>query len=195
MEIENRKPVVIILAAGLSTRFRASGPDINKLDAPLGAMRVRDHVLASVQASGLPWHVVDLEQTAHLAEPGMGWSIACGVAATPDAAGWLILPSDLPLIKSKTLQNVAFALEQNQVVVPVYLGHAGHPVGFSRDCREALLLLQGDQGARSVVRAHQSLRLMVDDPGCVLDVDTWEALKLAQTLIEEKLRTSPSVPR
>jgi molybdenum cofactor cytidylyltransferase len=191
MEIENRKPVVIILAAGLSTRFRASGPDINKLDAPLGAMRVRDHVLAS----GLPWHMVDLEKTAHLAEPGMGWSIACGVAATPDAAGWLILPSDLPLIKSKTLQDVAFALEQNKVVVPVYLGHAGHPIGFSRDCREALLLLQGDQGARSVVRAHQSLRLMVDDPGCVLDVDTWGALKLAQTLIDEQLTTTPSVPR
>jgi molybdenum cofactor cytidylyltransferase len=138
--------------------------------------------------------MVDLEKTAHLAEPGMGWSIACGVAATSDAAGWLILPSDLPLIKSKTLQDVAFALEQNQVVLPVYLGHAGHPVGFSRDCREALLSLQGDRGARSVASSRQSLRLMVDDPGCVLDVDTWDALKFAQTLIDEKRKTSPSVP-
>lgn len=186
MQVKKRKPVVIVLAAGLSTRFRASGRDMDKLDAPLGAMRVRDHVVASVQASGLPWHVVDLEQTAHLAKSGMGWSIACGVAATPDAAGWLILPSDLPLIKSKTLQDVALALEQNQVVVPVYLGQAGHPVGFSRDCREALLSLQGDQGARSVVRAHQSLRLMVNDAGCVLDVDTWDALKHVQALIDAK---------
>ena len=193
MQIKKRKPVVIVLAAGRSTRFRASGPDMDKLDAPLGGMRVRDHVLASVQASGLPWHVVDLEQTAHLAKSGMGWSIACGVAATPNAEGWLILPSDLPLIKSKTLQEVALALEKNQVVLPIYLGLAGHPVGFSRDCREALLSLQGDQGARSVVRAHQSLRLVVDDPGFVLDVDTWDALKLAQTWIDEKLTTTPSI--
>jgi molybdenum cofactor cytidylyltransferase len=183
--MKSHQPVVIVLAAGRGTRFRASGPDMDKLDAPLGAIRVRDHVLASVQDSGLPWHVVGLEQTAHIAEPGMGWSIACGVAATPGAAGWLILPSDLPLIRSQTLRDVAWALEKNQVVVPVYGGRAGHPVGFNPDCREALLSLQGDQGARSVVRSRQSLQLMVDDPGCVLDVDTWDALKLAQALIEQ----------
>lgn len=187
--MKNSNPVVIILASGRGARFSASGLDMNKLDAPLGAMRIRDHVLASVQASGLAWHIVDLEQTAHLAEQGMGWSIACGVEATRDAAGWLILPSDLPLIKSKTLQDVAYALKENQIVVPVYRGLVGHPVGFSSDCREALLSLQGDQGARSLIRARQSLRLKVNDPGCVLDVDTWSSLQYVQTIFDQQMQS------
>ena len=181
----HRKPVVIVLAAGLGTRFRASGADMDKLDAPLSGQRVLDHVLANVQASGLPWHVVDRDQTAHLADPGMGWSIACGVAATRDAAGWLILPADLPLVRGETLLEVAAALQENDVVVPSYRGTRGHPVGFSAACRDALLALQGDEGARSIVNTRQALRLAVNDPGCVLDVDTWEALQAAQAAFEQ----------
>ena len=39
--------------------------------APLGSKRVRDHVVAAAQASGLPWHVVEREHTTHLAAQGM----------------------------------------------------------------------------------------------------------------------------
>ena len=181
---DQRRPVVIVLAAGLGTRFRASGADMDKLDAPLSGRRVLDHVLASVQASGLQWHVVDRDQTAHIAEPGMGWSIACGVAATLDAAGWLILPGDLPLVRIETLLRVATALQQHEVVVPVYQGVRGHPVGFDATCREALRSLQGDDGARSIVKARQAFRLAVSDPGCVLDVDTRDALQAVQARLD-----------
>lgn len=181
----HRGPVVIVLAAGLGTRFRASGPGVDKLEALLGGQRVLDHVQASVQASGLAWHVVDRQQTAHLAEPGMGWSIACGVAATRDAAGWLILPADLPLLRSETLLEVAAALSKSDVVVPLYRGTRGHPVGFSAACRDALLALQGDEGARSIVHNRRALQLAVNDPGCVLDVDTWDALQVAQAMLDK----------
>ena len=83
---------VIVLAAGKGERFKASGASDDKLNALLGGQRVRDHVLSAVHASGLPFHVVEREHTAHLNAPGMGDSIACGVAATPDASGWLIRP-------------------------------------------------------------------------------------------------------
>ena len=159
---------------------------MDKLDAPLCGRRVLDHVLASVRASGLPWHVVDREQTAHRVEPGMGWSIACGVAATRDAAGWLILPGDLPLVRHETLLEVAAALRQHEVVVPVYQGVRGHPVGFDAACREALRSLQGDEGARSIVKTRQALRLAVSDPGCVLDVDTWDALQAVQARLDAR---------
>lgn len=175
-------PVVIVLAAGLGERFRQTGGAHDKLLAPLGPRRVRDHVLAAVQASGLPWHVVEREHTTHLSAQGMGTSIATGVAATPDATGWLILPADLPLVQPDALRRVAEALSHHTVVVPRVQGQRGHPVGFGAVCREALLALSGDQGAKSVMQNHAPWTLELDDIGCILDVDTPEALAEAERL-------------
>jgi molybdenum cofactor cytidylyltransferase len=177
-------PVVIVLAAGRGERFRAAGRGIDKLDALLSGQRLRDHVLASVRASGLAWHVVERDHTAHLAAPGMGSSIASGVAATRTASGWLILPADLPLVRPDTLLEVAAALQEHDVVVPFYQGRRGHPVGFSLACRTALLSLQGDAGARTIVASWPSFyRLALNDPGCVLDVDTVDDLLAVQALL------------
>jgi molybdenum cofactor cytidylyltransferase len=177
-----RQPVVVILAAGLGERFRQAGGTHDKLMAPLGSKRVRDHVVAAAQASGLPWHVVEREHTAHLAAQGMGASIATGVAATADAAGWLILPADLPLIQPASLRRVAEALAHHTVVAPWVQGQRGHPVGFGTACREALLALSGDQGAKSVMQHHAPWPLALDDIGCILDVDTPQALAEAERL-------------
>ena len=178
---------VIVLAAGKGERFKASGASDDKLNALLGGQRVRDHVLSAVHASGLPFHVVEREHTAHLNAPGMGDSIACGVAATPDASGWLIMPADLPLIQASTLRAVAIALQQHAVVVPRYQGQQGHPVGFDAPCGEALRQLTGDHGARSVLAQYAVARLDVTDEGCVLDVDTVDALALAQARMNKPL--------
>ena len=178
-------PTVIVLAAGLGQRFKASGGIQDKLEADLNGQRVRDHVLASVRASGLPWHVVERSDTVHLNHPGMGDSIACGVAATPKAQGWLILPAALPLIQPSTLVCVAQAVQHHAVVVPFYQGQRGHPVGFACACREALMGLTGDEGARSVVARQGFFRLEVLDPGCVLDVDTVDALAQARDVLAQ----------
>lgn len=175
-------PVVVILAAGLGERFRQAGGVHDKLLAPLGSQRVRDHVIAAAQASGLAWHVVEREHTTHLAAQGMGASIATGVAATANAAGWLILPADLPLVQPESLRRVAEALAYHTVVAPWVQGQRGHPVGFGAGCREALLTLSGDQGAKSVMQQHVAWRLELDDIGCVLDVDTPQALAEAERL-------------
>jgi molybdenum cofactor cytidylyltransferase len=184
------KPTVIVLAAGNGERFKASGATHDKLLAPLCGQPVRAHVLAAVHASGLPWHVVERAHTAHLVNPGMGDSIACGVAATPHAHGWLILPADLPLIQASTLLAVAQSLHTHTVVVPLYQGRQGHPVGFAASCRSELRQLHGDHGARSVVAHNDVFRLEVQDEGCVLDVDTVAALAMAQARIQKNSRSS-----
>ena len=177
-------PVVIVLAAGLGTRFRDAGGNHDKLLAPLttaaGTHAVREHVIRAARASGLPWHVVEREHTRHLPEPGMGWSIATGVAATAGAPGWLILPADLPLVRPETLWQVACALRTHEVVWPTVRGQRGHPVGFSAACAADLLALHGDRGARQAIERHAAFALELDDLGCILDVDTPEALALAQ---------------
>ena len=173
-------PTVLILAAGRSARFRAASGGVDKLEADLGGRRVRDWVLAAVQSSGLPWHVVERSHTTHRSQPGMGDSIACGVEATAQAQGWLVLPADLPLVQASTLLQVAQALSGHPVVVPTWQGERGHPVGFAAACRDELLALSGDSGARAVVQRHGAHLLPVDDAGCVLDVDTPDALEVAR---------------
>lgn len=184
--VNTNTPVVLILAAGRGERFRAAGGQSDKLDAALttasGTRSVLAHVIAAAQASGLPWHVVRAADTAHHAEQGMGTSIATGVAATPEAPGWLVLPGDLPLVQPQSLRAVAEALSKHTVVLPLVQGQRGHPVGFGRACREALLALRGEQGARSVLQAHRPHTLVLDDVGCTLDVDTPALLQQAQTL-------------
>ncbi|MBU1359268.1 MAG: NTP transferase domain-containing protein, partial [Gammaproteobacteria bacterium] len=93
-----RLPTVIVLASGRGERFRAAGGVGSKLKALLAGRTVLEHTLASARASGLDWH---LEDAGH---PGMGDSIAAAVRATAGAAGWLILPGDLPLVQPSTLR-------------------------------------------------------------------------------------------
>lgn len=172
-----QQPTVLVLASGRGERFAASGGTVHKLQALLAGKTVLEHTLDAVRASGLPWH---LEDASH---PGMGDSIAAAVRATQDATGWLILPADLPLIQAATLLQVAAALQTHDVVVPVYQGSRGHPVGFGAACGPALLALKGNQGAAPVVRAHAAIELIVDDIGCVTDIDTLEDLARAQVLV------------
>jgi molybdenum cofactor cytidylyltransferase len=182
---------VIVLAAGKGERFKAAGGTQHKLDALLQGLSVRERVMEAVQASGLPWHMVLPEHTQHVHNPGMADSIACGVAATRNADGWLILPADLPLIQPATLQFMAKALHDAtqqvmpcDVVVPMYQQQRGHPVGFSKACLQDLLQLTGDKGAASVVAKHNSLQVPVDDVGCVTDVDTPALLEAAHQLLQ-----------
>lgn len=195
-----KQPVVLVLAAGRGSRFVG---DTHKLLAPWGAMTVLESTLAAVEASGLPWRVVlsaglkaqvEAERIplprgrvvqAPLVPVGMGHSIAAGVAATPEADGWLVLPADLPAIQATTLKAVADALRAQAgspvrgpvAVVPVWttpVGKkiAGHPVGFPVDASKALLALSGDSGGRQVLAGLNSVDVLVDDPGIVTDIDT-----------------------
>lgn len=163
--------VVLVLASGRGERFVASGGAGSKLQAMLAGKTVLEHTLESVRASGLAWHV---EQAGHA---GMGDSIAAAVRANADAGGWLVLPGDLPLVRADSLQRVAEALQQSAVVVPMYKGDRGHPVGFrAGECGAALQALQGAEGAAALVRQWAAAGLVtqldLDDPGIVIDIDT-----------------------
>jgi molybdenum cofactor cytidylyltransferase len=97
------------------------------------------------------------------------------VAAELDADGWVIALGDMPHVRPDTIRAVVEALEQGApLVVPVFAGQRGHPVGFGRGFRDELVRLTGDAGARVVLMSHASAvhQLEVDDPGVVQDMDT-----------------------
>ncbi len=158
----------------------ASGGQTHKLKALLSGKPVLQHVIDAVTASGLPFHVEDQ------GHPGMGDSIAAAVRATPDAHGWLILPGDLPLIQPVTLLLLAEKLARFEVVIPVCSGQRGHPVGFSRICREQLMLLKGNQGAALVIHSHVAIEIELEDIGAITDIDTVADLARAQTLLDSR---------
>ena len=175
-------PVVIVLAAGRGERFAASGGMVHKLQALLNGKAVIDHTLAAVKASGLAFHVV----TSDPSRPGMGDSIAAGVRATSHASCWLILPADLPLIRSDTLRAIAFAAP-SAVTVPCYQGRRGHPVRFGSECAKELLDFKGNQGAAQLIRAQAATdsvaTIEVDDAGVVSDIDTLADLQRLEALL------------
>jgi molybdenum cofactor cytidylyltransferase len=173
-------PVVLVLASGRGERFVASGGSGSKLRAQLAGRPVLEWTLDAVKASGLPWH---LEDAGH---EGMGDSIAAAVRATQEASGWLVLPGDLPLIHPQSLRAVAAALASHAVVLPRHRGQRGHPVGFDASCRDALLILQGPQGAQQIARAQaaagRAIEVDLDDAGIVTDIDTLQDLQAAEQL-------------
>jgi len=186
--------VGILLAAGLSVRFGGA-----KLLAPLPAeshgvaagtplgvaacrhlvaavtsvvavVRPRDPVLAR-QLRGAGARVVECQR----ASEGMGASLACGVAAAPEAEGWVVALADMPWLAPATIVSVADALVTGaDLAAPIIAGRRAHPVGFSRRHFAALVALTGDSGAKTLVASNRkSMRLLAtDDEGARRDVDT-----------------------
>ena len=180
-------PIVgILLAAGSGSRF-GSDKLLHPLadGTPMGlaaARRLRpvcDRVLAVVRPDSdvLPeWLAAEGFELiiSAASRQGMGHSLAAGVRAAPDAAGWLIALADMPFIAAASYDRVATALRYGgSIVVPEYQGRRGHPVGFARQWGKPLSTLTGDEGARRIVTAFPDavVRCDVDDPGIVRDVD------------------------
>jgi molybdenum cofactor cytidylyltransferase len=176
----------ILLAAGFSRRFGS-----NKLLQPLAdgtplalaaACRLRlavPEILAVVNAdaaelarlfeqNGVPVTVCPY------AEAGMGASLAWAVSKTAHASAWIIALADMPLIQPATIAQVAAVLDDPAaIVVPVFQGQRGHPVGFGCAYFEDLVQLNGDRGAQTLLRTHAKRvqRLVCHDPGIVMDID------------------------
>ena len=93
----------------------------------------------------------------------------------PLAQGALIALADMPWVSSSTVARIATALRNGAVLAaPTYRGTRGHPVAIAARYFAAAQTLSGDQGARSLLAAHETeLDLIpVDDPGVLRDVDT-----------------------
>ena len=109
------------------------------------------------------------------AEEGMSHSIACGVAATSDADGWIIALADMPFVSAQTFRTVVRGLEQRALITaPSFNGRRGHPVGFGRQLYKELIALDGDLGARNVLERHANeVKLFeCNDDGIRRDIDT-----------------------
>lgn len=182
----DRAIVGILLAAGSSQRFGADKlmhtlPDgepiavsaakslIAALPRSLAVVRSGDGELAAaLRAAGF-----DIAVHAD-AQRGIGSSIAAGVKASADAQGWVIALADMPWIEIATIQQVRQALLAGApLAAPSCSGRRGHPVGFASHWLAQLSSLDGDSGARELLKEHRSDLSVIEtgDAGVLRDVD------------------------
>lgn len=182
---------ILMLAAGASTRMRGE----DKLLRRIGGEALLHRQTGRALATGHPVFVtLPYPQHPRCAEIGtaipvfvpdaacgMAHSIRAGVAAVPDSHAVLLAPADMP-----DIQTGHFMLFINQFQSSAHPtlhrasnadGTPGHPVLFPPDCRDALLTLTGDDGARSVVKANEHRLRTIALPGdaAITDLDTPEA--------------------
>lgn len=183
--------VGILLAAGFSRRFGEHDKLLHKLNNGLtvaeasaqALLQALPHSVAVVREENLAlqnmlaaigYHVaLSKHQNAEMAD-----NLKLGVLAAhskfPQASGLVITLADMPFIQPHTITKIANQLATAAIVQPVFNGKPGHPVGFSPRFKNELLAIQGDQGAREILRAHQNeiMLLACDDEGILRDIDT-----------------------
>jgi molybdenum cofactor cytidylyltransferase len=110
-------------------------------------------------------------------ELGQLSSMLVGVAfaEAKEAAGILVLPVDMPLIRPETVRTAlgAFAAGGEPVLRATHQGRHGHPVIFAATLFPALRRADPKVGARALLHQDPSRvrNLEVDDPGVLRDFD------------------------
>jgi molybdenum cofactor cytidylyltransferase len=110
---------------------------------------------------------------------GQSTSVRAGLAALPGNIGAAIFHLvDMPRVTSATLDRLIarHAVTLAPVVWPEYEGRRGNPVLFDRAAFPELRELTGDVGGKPVLKAYErrgaAERLVVDEQGVLLDIDT-----------------------
>jgi molybdenum cofactor cytidylyltransferase len=126
---------------------------------------------------------VDLDHVNVVANPDWGQGIASTIRAgiralldlDPDASAAMLLVCDQPRITADHLRRLIEAHEQTgeaRIVASRYAGATGIPAIFPASQFRKLLALEGDTGARYLVRNTECTVVEVEFSGGDLDIDT-----------------------
>lgn len=189
--------VALILAAGRSSRMGAQHKLLEDLHGKSVIRHVVDHVRASGFSSEFMVTGYRAQEVSEAAGPietrynpdyasGMASSLKCGLAALPDACeGAVIILGDMPFIRPVHFKAIIEAINlvpSAKALVPVVDGEWAHPVAIRRSLFAQIMDVQGDQGARAVLKAHAAEVLCwpSDDHALLCDLDTPDALAHAR---------------
>ena len=182
---------IVILAAGSSSRLGRPKQLLDLGGEPLLrhtvrnalASRAREVVLVlGSQAESIASAVGDLGQRTVInpdfAE-GQSTSLKAGIRAVdPGARGVIVMLGDQPTVTPELLNRLISAFEATgaYIVQPMYGETPGNPVLIDREYFPELLEIEGDQGARGVIKAHRrdTYRMPWSDEPPPGDVDTEE---------------------
>jgi molybdenum cofactor cytidylyltransferase len=100
----------------------------------------------------------------------------------------MFLLGDQPLLDSNTIDHMLdrFRYSGKDICVPVCKGKRGNPTIFNRVLYDQLLAIEGDIGARNIIRANPErvLYLEMNDPLCFFDIDSQKDLTNLQLFLD-----------
>lgn len=109
---------------------------------------------------------------------GQATSLRTGLqAADPKSNAAIVLLGDQPAVDAASLRALADAYERTEspIVQAAYSGRPGHPVLFDRSLWAELEAIEGDKGARDLLKDNPEWVVKVELGGEVPgDVDTWQ---------------------
>ncbi len=180
----------IILAAGMSARMRRLKPLL-----PLGDTTVTGHVIATLQNAGVEVLLVlgyrhqEIEAAVKNRpsrvvynpdyEQGMFSSVCAGVRRLdPGCRAFFILPVDIPLVKTDTIQQLVDAgkTHPENIVYPVFNGQRGHPPLIPSSLIPGILGWKKEGGLKTFLQSYEksALDVPVNDRFILVDIDTLE---------------------
>ena len=182
----------ILLAAGFSRRFGLADKLLQRL--PDGQIIAIVSAKNLINALPISFAVVRPENKklarllkntglevifCHEHDQEMADSLVTAIQASGNSAsakdGFIIALADMPYIQAATISAVAAKVSAGaSIVIPTYQNQRGHPIGFAAKFRNDLENLQGDEGARSIIKRYQNevALLACDDAGILQDIDT-----------------------
>jgi molybdenum cofactor cytidylyltransferase len=114
-------------------------------------------------------------------ELGMLSSLRMGIAAAPDADGYLLIPVDHPFVRTETYRTLLDAYHENPlcIVKPVYQGRGGHPVIVPHDVARQIPERDVEGGLNAILRMSgaQEMRVLVEDAGILRNINVPDDLK------------------
>jgi molybdenum cofactor cytidylyltransferase len=180
----------IILAAGKSVRFksvkqlaRIKGKPMLQRSLDAANHSLADYVLLVVGSNSSEiLSEINVERAQVVLnknfEKGQSTSVKCGVANLPDdCAAAILMVGDQPFLKSIHLNRMIRAFKKSTEVVALsHQGEPRNPVLITKKLFPKLMKLEGDTGAKAVIRSNKKLRLVeISDEKVFFDADTKRA--------------------
>ena len=121
---------------------------------------------------------------------GQGTSLKTGLTGVRQAfSSVMYLLADQPMIRSSTIDLLLdhFHNSEKDICVPVFDGQRGNPTIFKRPIYEEIMMIDGDMGARNIIRDNAAGVLYVDikDPLCFIDIDSQDDLEALLALLDD----------
>lgn len=110
-------------------------------------------------------------------EKGMAHSIVAGLKDTPNSSSWLFALADMPYIQTETISLINAAMNESGIVAPTSTddgsNRTGNPVAFGSAFKADLMQLEGDAGAKKLIKQFQEKLdlIVVNDAGIFKDID------------------------
>lgn len=139
---------------------------------------------------------------------GLSTSLKCGIQSLPLAVdAVMVVQADMPKLSAAHFDTLLSAykitnakkfacsnsgnaprVDYQKIIAPCYQGRRGNPIIFPRRFFESLKKIQGDQGARQLLKqsADQIVAIKMSDSAVLMDVDTPAQLEAIRSIAAEE---------